>query len=130
MVSDSVSKYEYKPFAALYVTRFLMASFFHDLLYFVYFVFRGYICISFHSDLRLYQTPSGCFQATKSGSEACDMRFLYCACAISQMLNDWSGVNRDRAADYIWSCLSYEGGFALTPGKVLDKETLVGVGGP
>jgi geranylgeranyl transferase type-1 subunit beta len=45
------------------------------------------------------------------------MRFLYCACAISQMLNDWSGVDRVRASDYILSCLSYEGGFALTPGE-------------
>lgn len=72
---------------------------------------------SAYTDLRLHQTSSGCFQATKSGSEACDMRFLYCACAISQMLNDWSGVDRVRASDYILSCLSYEGGFALTPGE-------------
>lgn len=44
------------------------------------------------------------------------MRFLYCACAISSMLNDWGGVDKDSAERYIRSCTTYEGGIALVPG--------------
>ena len=29
------------------------------------------------------------------------MRFVYCACCVSYMLNDWSAVDKDRAVDYI-----------------------------
>jgi hypothetical protein len=47
----------------------------------------------------------------------CDTRFLFCACAISSMLNDWSGVNKDSAVDYIKKCLTYEGGISLIPGN-------------
>ena len=32
------------------------------------------------------------------------MRFLYCACAISALLDDWSGVDVDLALAYIDSC--------------------------
>eukprot|EP01042_Synura_sphagnicola_P001706 gene1706-2000_t len=44
------------------------------------------------------------------------MRFLFCASAISSLLNDWSGVDVDRSVSYIQSCRTYEGGFGLTPG--------------
>jgi len=44
------------------------------------------------------------------------MRFLFCASAISSLLNDWSGVDMDRSVSYIKSCRTYEGGFGLTPG--------------
>jgi geranylgeranyl transferase type-1 subunit beta len=37
-----------------------------------------------------------------SGSEA-DMRFAYCACAISTFINDWSGVDKDRLVKFILS---------------------------
>jgi prenyltransferase beta subunit len=33
-----------------------------------------------------------------------DMRFLYCACAISAILGDWSGINVDLAVDYVKKC--------------------------
>lgn len=66
--------------------------------------------------MRKLQHPSGAFQATREGSE-CDMRFLYCACAISAALQDWSGVNCDSAVCYIMSCVTYEGGISLIPGK-------------
>ena len=46
------------------------------------------------------------------------MRFLYCACAISSMLNDWSGVDREKAINFIQSCKSYDGAIALIPGQV------------
>ena len=60
------------------------------------------------------QQSDGCFSASHDGSE-CDMRFLYCACAISYMIDDWSGVDKDRAVEYIKSCITYEGGIALVP---------------
>ena len=60
------------------------------------------------------QQSDGCFSASHDGGE-CDMRFLYCACAISYMLNDWSGVNKDKAVEYIKSCITYEGGISLVP---------------
>lgn len=65
--------------------------------------------------IKLLQQPEGSFRATFDGSE-CDMRFLYCACAISAMLGDWSGVDVPRAVAYVRSCLTYEGGIALVPG--------------
>ena len=40
------------------------------------------------------------FQPTVDGSEN-DMRFIYCACCISYILNDWSGVDIPRVVQYI-----------------------------
>lgn len=67
------------------------------------------------SGMKHNQQPNGSFSATLHGSE-CDTRFVYCACAIAYMLNDWSGVDKDAATKYIQSCISYEGGIALIPG--------------
>ena len=44
------------------------------------------------------------------------MRFVYCACAVSALLDDWSGVNRDSCLQYILACVTYEGGLSLVPG--------------
>lgn len=46
------------------------------------------------------QNPDGSFKALITGSES-DMRFLYCACCISMILNDWSGIDKAKAIDYI-----------------------------
>ena len=40
------------------------------------------------------------FCSTIDGTET-DMRFVYCACSVSYMLNDWNGVNKDTAVEYI-----------------------------
>mmetsp|Transcript_27814 Transcript_27814/g.42789 ORF Transcript_27814/g.42789 Transcript_27814/m.42789 type:complete len:222 (+) Transcript_27814:490-1155(+) len=45
------------------------------------------------------------------------MRFLYCACAISYMLKDWSGLNLPAAIEYIEQCRSYDGSISLIPGQ-------------
>ncbi len=45
------------------------------------------------------------------------MRFLYCACCISYMLNDWSGIDVNAAVTYIQSCRSYDGAISLLPGQ-------------
>ena len=44
------------------------------------------------------------------------MRFVYCACSISAMLDDWSAVDCDSVVDYIISMQSYEGGIAMDVG--------------
>lgn len=61
------------------------------------------------------QLPNGSFQSTGTGSEH-DMRFLYCACCICYLLQDWSGIDIDRAVEYIRSCRSWDGAIALLPG--------------
>lgn len=50
--------------------------------------------------MRACQNPDGSFTAMVLGSES-DIRFLYCACCISTILNDWSGMDKTKAIDYI-----------------------------
>lgn len=66
--------------------------------------------------LKKLQLDDGSFQCIHFGSEN-DMRFLFCACAISHMLNDWSGVDVDRAVAFIRNCRSYDGAISLLPGQ-------------
>ena len=66
--------------------------------------------------LKRLQRKDGSFSATAFGTES-GMRFLYCACAVSYMLNDWSGVDVPLALKYVRSCRTYDGGaMGLTPG--------------
>ncbi|KAI8986274.1 terpenoid cyclases/Protein prenyltransferase [Trametes punicea] len=67
------------------------------------------------------QQEDGSFSALPSGGES-DLRMLYCAFAISSMLDDWSGIDIDRAIDYTRRCYSYEGGYGQAP----DGEALGG----
>ncbi len=60
------------------------------------------------------QLPNGSFQSIAVGSEH-DLRFLYCACCISYLLNDWRGVDIKRAVDYIRSCRSWDPHFVQSP---------------
>jgi len=50
--------------------------------------------------LKALQLEDGSFRSTYEGGEN-DMRFVYTACVISYILNDWSGVNRDKVVEYI-----------------------------
>ena len=72
--------------------------------------------------LRALQREDGSFACVLAPSEH-DMRFLYCACAISYMLHDWSGINIDKAVEYIASCRSFDGAIALIPGQVGTEES-------
>lgn len=65
--------------------------------------------------LRIFQQPNGSFSSTASGGE-CDLRFVYCACAISHILQDWSGIDVCLAKAYIHGCFNYDGGIGLEPG--------------
>lgn len=62
------------------------------------------------------QRQDGSFQCVQVGSEH-DMRFLYCACVISHLLNDWSAIDQDKAVEFVVSCIAYDGGIALIPGQ-------------
>ncbi|EEY59744.1 geranylgeranyl transferase, putative [Phytophthora infestans T30-4] len=63
----------------------------------------------------LQNKTTGCFSSANAGSEE-DMRFVYCACAISYILEDWSGVDRVAMVRFINSCLNYDGGIGLSTG--------------
>ncbi|KAH6912586.1 geranylgeranyltransferase type I [Coprinopsis sp. MPI-PUGE-AT-0042] len=56
------------------------------------------------------QREDGSFSTVPGDGES-DLRTLYCAFAISSMLNDWSGIDVDRALRFVRSCRTYEGGY-------------------
>jgi len=68
------------------------------------------------SALRYLQQPDGSFAPTCYGGET-DMRFVFCACAISYLLNDWSGFDLDITTQYIVDSQSYDGGIGLRSGS-------------
>jgi len=66
--------------------------------------------------LKRLQKEDGSFSPVANGSEN-DMRFVYCACAISYMLNDFSGFDQDKAVKYILLSQSYDFGIGQGPGQ-------------
>lgn len=64
--------------------------------------------------LKQLQQPDGSFSCVPGGSES-DMRFIYCACVISYLLDDWSGIDTDKAYQFILSSQSYDGGIGQGP---------------
>jgi len=65
--------------------------------------------------LKKLQKQDGSFMCAE-GCES-DMRFVYCVTSISTLLEDWSGIDIDRAVKYILSCQSYDFAFAQAPGQ-------------
>lgn len=63
----------------------------------------------------LQQVETGSFMSVEQGGEQ-DMRFLYCACSISHMLNDWRGVDKKLAVHFVERSIGYDGGVAQEPG--------------
>lgn len=66
--------------------------------------------------LRHIQREDGSFSSTAGRTEN-DMRFLYCACTISTILNDWRGVDREKALAYVAASRSYDFVFGQAPGQ-------------
>ncbi|TMW60388.1 hypothetical protein Poli38472_000430 [Pythium oligandrum] len=62
----------------------------------------------------LQNKASGSFQSVPYGSEE-DMRFVFCACAISYILDDWSGIDGPAMVRFINSCINYDGGIGIAP---------------
>jgi len=60
------------------------------------------------------QQGNGCFVSHPEGIE-CDARFLYCACAISALLSDWSGVDKSKATKYVLDSQDYQGAIGMSP---------------
>ncbi|KAK1892105.1 Geranylgeranyl transferase type-1 subunit beta [Dissostichus eleginoides] len=66
--------------------------------------------------LRALQLEDGSFYAVPEGSEN-DIRFIYCAASICYMLDDWSGMDMQKAIEYITGSLSYDNGFGQGAGR-------------
>ncbi|KAF6755843.1 geranylgeranyltransferase type I [Ephemerocybe angulata] len=56
------------------------------------------------------QRPDGSFTTVPRDAEQ-DLRTLYCAFAICSLLDDWSGIDVERALTFVESCRTYEGGY-------------------
>lgn len=54
----------------------------------------------FRSGVAAVQRSDGSFSASIEGNEY-DMRFVYCACCICFMLNDWGSVDKAQMGEYI-----------------------------
>lgn len=65
--------------------------------------------------MKYLQLPDGSFKPSILGGET-DMRLVYCAVAVCKLLNDWSGIDKDKCAKYIMNSLTFEGAFAQCPG--------------
>jgi len=65
--------------------------------------------------LKSVQLDNGSFMPVKSGGEN-DMRFVYCACCVSYILDDWTGINVGAVLKFIKDSLSYDYGFGQGPG--------------
>lgn len=65
--------------------------------------------------LKYLQQEDGSFTASRLGNTESDMRFVFCASAISYILNDWSGFDLDKMKQYVFNCISYEQAFGQTP---------------
>ncbi|KAG7223471.1 hypothetical protein INR49_015575 [Caranx melampygus] len=66
--------------------------------------------------LRALQLEDGSFYAVPEGSEN-DIRFIYCAASICYMLDDWSGMDIQKAIEYIRGSLTYDNGFGQGAGR-------------
>ncbi|XP_065911025.1 geranylgeranyl transferase type-1 subunit beta-like [Dysidea avara] len=64
--------------------------------------------------LKVLQLDNGSFKSTAEESEN-DMRFVYCACCISHMLQDWSGIDTGKACQYIIQSQNYDYGIGQGP---------------
>jgi len=65
--------------------------------------------------LKSLQARDGSYWSSSEQAER-DMRFVFCAAAISTMLQDWSGVDVNVMVDFILRSQAWDGGFAQAPG--------------
>jgi len=65
--------------------------------------------------LKACQRSSGCFGYLPHSTET-DLRFVYSACVICYILDDWGDIDVDKLVEYILSCQRYDNGFAMDPG--------------
>ncbi|KAI8388720.1 terpenoid cyclases/protein prenyltransferase alpha-alpha toroid [Radiomyces spectabilis] len=78
--------------------------------------------------IRNLQQADGSISPT-DGSLERDVRFIYCASAISYMLNDWSAIDVESTIEYIKRLQSYEYAIGQSPGEESHGgSTFCGVG--
>lgn len=65
--------------------------------------------------MRGLQREDGSMLNCHTGGES-DLRFVYCACVVSHLLGDWSGMDKEKAVAFVRSCMGYEGAFGQRPG--------------
>uniref|UniRef100_H2YT29 Geranylgeranyl transferase type-1 subunit beta n=1 Tax=Ciona savignyi TaxID=51511 RepID=H2YT29_CIOSA len=65
--------------------------------------------------IKALQLPDGSFKSSYDGSEN-DMRFIYCACCVCTMLDDFSAINQATATNFIMKSLCHDGAFGQGPG--------------
>jgi len=55
------------------------------------------------------------------------LRFLYAACCIAHLINDWSGINKEKAVEFIEKCQNadYAYGFGINGESHGIKSILV-----
>lgn len=73
------------------------------------------------SCLKNLQQKNGCYLVTQQGSET-DIRFVYCAAAICSFINNWEGMNRKLALEYILQSQS-TADFAFAHGPHLESHS-------
>ncbi|KAL7749868.1 Geranylgeranyl transferase type-1 subunit beta [Sorochytrium milnesiophthora] len=61
--------------------------------------------------MKQLQQEDGSFVPSIASGHENDPRAGFCAAAVSYILDDWSGMDRDRAANFLMTCLSYDYGF-------------------
>ncbi|KAL2571124.1 hypothetical protein AAZV13_18G231500 [Glycine max] len=73
------------------------------------------------TSMRNLQQPDGSFISIHTGGET-DLRFVYCAATICFMLDNWSGMDKEKTKDYILRCQRQgtDGGFQGRPNKSSD----------
>ncbi|KII91069.1 hypothetical protein PLICRDRAFT_52738 [Plicaturopsis crispa FD-325 SS-3] len=64
--------------------------------------------------LRECQEDDGSFSTVPHAGDS-DLRTTYCAFVICSLLDDWSGINVDRAVAFIRRCRTYEGAYGQSP---------------
>lgn len=61
---------------------------------------------------QLQNKATGSFASIRYGSEE-DMRFVFCACAVAHILDDWSVIDIPAMVRFIQSCISFDGSIGI-----------------
>jgi len=64
--------------------------------------------------IKALQLSDGSFKETSADNGEKDLRFVYCACCVSKMLDDFTFIDVNKACSFIKSTFTYEGGFGQT----------------
>ncbi|XP_076803518.1 geranylgeranyl transferase type-1 subunit beta-like [Clavelina lepadiformis] len=109
-VTDSANAYDSSHIAMTYTGLACLLILGDDLR-----LVNKYACLQ---GIKALQLPDGSFKSTYDGSEN-DMRFIYCACCVCSILDDFSAIDQNAATSFMLKALSYDGAF----GQGQDQES-------